>query len=158
MRRARVSLTIGILRSCAACHARDDEEVKFFPHMQALMSGVRYFRMMYERAVSDVVIVVLVTLSSHSPSRRINPPRWCMARWQTYMMPMVRVNFLSCQQCHLFYLEDEDSHAVIEHTALFTSRIAFGIPNVILFIRTVMEGSLHGHKIDNLMMKWIFIA
>jgi len=27
--------------------------------MQALMSRVSYFRMMYERAVSDVVIVVL---------------------------------------------------------------------------------------------------
>jgi hypothetical protein len=57
-------------------------------------------------------------------------------------------------------LGDEDSHAVIEHTALFTSRIAFGIPNVVLFIRTAraMEGSLHGDKIDNLMMNWIFIA
>jgi hypothetical protein len=54
--------------------------------------------------------------------------------------------------------EDEDNHAVIEQAALFTSRIVFGIPNVLLFIRTAMEGSLNGDKIDNLMMKWIFMA
>jgi hypothetical protein len=30
------------------------------------MSRVRYFRVMYERAVSDVVIVVLGALSPHS--------------------------------------------------------------------------------------------
>jgi hypothetical protein len=81
-----------------------------------------------------------------------------MARRAIYMMPMVRVIILSCQQFDLFYLEHEDGHAVIEYTVLFTSRIAFGIPNVVLFIRTAMEGSLHGDKIDNLMMKWIFIA
>lgn len=45
--------------------------------------------------------------------------------------------------------EDEDNHVVIEHAALFTSGIVFGIPNVVLFIRMAMEGFLHGGKIDN---------
>jgi len=53
---------------------------------------------------------------------------------------------------------EDDNHAVIEHAALFASRIVFGIPNVLLFIRTAMEGSLIGDKNDNLMMKWIFMA
>ena len=47
-------------------------------------------------------------------------------------------------------LEDEDNLAVIEHASLFTSRVVFGIPNVVsLFIRTAMEGVLHGDKIMN---------
>ena len=54
-------------------------------------------------------------------------------------------------------LEDEDNHTVIEHAAQFTSGIVFGIPNVVLFIRMAMEGPLHGDKIDNLLMNWIFI-
>lgn len=90
------------------------------------------------------------------------------------MTPMrVRVIFLSCQWCDLLFLsfsshfhsgypqivnvlrdqarvsfEDEDNYAVVEHAALFTSRIVFGIPNVVLFlfIRTAMEGSLHRDK------------
>jgi hypothetical protein len=54
--------------------------------------------------------------------------------------------------------EDGDNHAVIEHAAQFTSSIVFGIPNVVLFIETAVEGSLHEDKIDNLMMSWIFTA
>lgn len=47
-------------------------------------------------------------------------------------------------------LEDEDNLAVIENASLFTSRVVFGMPNVVsLFIRTAMEGALYGDKIMN---------
>ncbi|KAI0247132.1 Thi4 family-domain-containing protein [Lactifluus subvellereus] len=137
----------------------------------------RYFDMMYERAVSDVVIVgagsaglsCAYHLAKTRPDLKITileanvapgGGAWLGGQLMTPMVVRKPADRFLTELDVPF--EDEDNFVVVKHAALFTSTIlskVLRMPNVIMFNATAVEDLVvHGRRVAGVVTNWTLVA